>query len=82
MVGPGSGVAPFRAFLREIGAAAASGARRTGHVRLYFGCRRADEDYLYREEFEGYLKAGTLTSLRCAFSREQPEKCASSRLEQ
>jgi hypothetical protein len=45
MVGPGTGVAPFRAFLRHLGARGAP--PRAGHVRLYFGCRRADEDFIY-----------------------------------
>ena len=72
MVGPGTGVAPFRAFLQEM--RAGGGGRRTGPSRLYFGCRRPDEDYLYREELAGYLADGTLSSLRLAFSREQAAK--------
>lgn len=73
MIGPGTGIAPFRAFLQEM-AAAPTGAQRTGHVRLYFGCRREGEDYLYREELESYVKSGTLSSLRLAFSRAQAAK--------
>ena len=83
MVGPGTGVAPFRAFLQQMragsgacagggaGGGADNGAPRAGHTRLYFGCRRADEDYLYREELSGYLADQTLSSLRVAFSRAQ-----------
>ena len=74
MVGPGTGVAPFRAFLQQIAAESASGAPRTGPTWLYFGCRREDEDYLYREELEGHLRAGALARLRLAFSRAQPAK--------
>lgn len=41
---------------------------------LYFGCRKRDEDYLYREELEQYLADGTLSKLYLAFSRDQAEK--------
>merc|ERR1711906_27766 len=61
MVGPGTGVAPFRSLLRHL-SASDTRTPRPGHVRLYFGCRRSDEDFLYEEEFRGYLKAGTLWS--------------------
>jgi sulfite reductase alpha subunit-like flavoprotein len=79
MVGPGTGIAPFRAFLQEMRAArgaAGGGAAppRTGPTRLYFGCRRDGEDYLYTEELAGYVADGTLSSLRLAFSREQAAK--------
>ena len=72
MVGPGTGIAPFRAFLRHLGASGAP--VRTGPVRLYFGCRRPDEDYLYEDELQGHLSKGSLTSLRVAFSRAQEKK--------
>lgn len=72
MVGPGTGLAPFRAFLQEMAAPGATS--RTGHVKLYFGCRRPNEDYLYQQELEGYLNGGTLSSLRIAFSRAQANK--------
>ena len=74
MVGPGTGIAPFRAFLHEMRAARRAGAGRTGHVRLYFGCRRRDEDYLYEAELAEFVADGTLSALRVAFSRETASK--------
>lgn len=44
-----------------------------GDTILYFGCRKKDEDYLYKEELEVYINNGTLI-LHTAFSREQPQK--------
>jgi sulfite reductase (NADPH) flavoprotein alpha-component len=69
MVGPGTGVAPFRAFLQD---RVASGAR--GKNWLFFGDQKREQDFLYREEFEKYLLDGTLTRLDVAFSRDQKEK--------
>ena len=71
MVGPGTGIAPFRAFLRELSTAAVP---RPGHVRLYFGCRRPEEDYLYEGELAEHLRSGALSSLRVAFSRSKAQK--------
>ncbi len=69
MVGPGTGIAPFRAFLEE---RAATGAR--GKNWLFFGDQRATTDFLYREELFTLKSAGILTHLDLAFSRDQPEK--------
>jgi sulfite reductase (NADPH) flavoprotein alpha-component len=69
MVGPGTGVAPFRAFLQE---RAVTGGR--GRSWLFFGDQRRDHDFLYREEFEKWLLDGVLTRLDTAFSRDQAEK--------
>jgi len=81
MVGPGTGVAPFRGFLqrrrRALAARAAAGveaAPPAGEAWLFFGCRSSEEDYLYREDLEGFAGDGTLTRLELAFSREQAEK--------
>ena len=51
MVGPGSGVAPFRGFIQERAAQAEAG-ENVGQTILFYGCRRASEDYLYRDEWE------------------------------
>ncbi|MGV3533156.1 MAG: sulfite reductase subunit alpha [Chthoniobacteraceae bacterium] len=69
MVGPGTGIAPFRAFLEE---RRVSGA--TGLNWLFFGDQRAATDFLYREELESMRADGHLSRLDLAFSREQPEK--------
>jgi sulfite reductase (NADPH) flavoprotein alpha-component len=69
MVGPGTGVAPFRAFLQE---RAASGA--SGKSWLIFGNQKREFDFLYRGEIEGYHRRGVLTRLDLAFSRDQAHK--------
>jgi sulfite reductase (NADPH) flavoprotein alpha-component len=69
MVGPGTGIAPFRAFLEE---RRATGAK--GKNWLFFGDQKKAVDYLYEEEFEAMLKEGLLTKLDTAFSRDQAEK--------
>jgi len=69
MVGPGTGIAPFRAFLHE---RRASGA--TGPNWLFFGEQRAATDFYYREELEQMFSDGHLTKLCTAFSRDQAEK--------
>jgi sulfite reductase (NADPH) flavoprotein alpha-component len=69
MVGPGTGVAPFRGFLQEREALAAS-----GRNWLMFGHRNYLHDFLYQLEWQDWLKDGLLTRLDVAFSRDQPEK--------
>ena len=69
MVGPGTGIAPFRAFLQD---RKASGA--TGKNWLFFGDQKAAYDYLYREELEGLQAEGLLSRLDVAFSRDQEAK--------
>lgn len=69
MIGPGSGVAPFRGFIQE---RAAVGAR--GRNWLFFGARRFACDFLYQIEWQRALKQGTLTRLDLAFSRGASDK--------
>ncbi len=69
MVGPGTGVAPFRAFLQE---RKVLGAR--GKTWLFFGSQRESSDYFYRDEFEAFQKEGYLTRIDTAFSRDQAQK--------
>ena len=69
MVGPGTGVAPFRSFVEE---RAANGDK--GRMWLIFGDRRQAHDFLYQDEWRHHLRNGTLTRLDVAFSRDQPER--------
>jgi sulfite reductase (NADPH) flavoprotein alpha-component len=69
MVGPGTGVAPFRAFVQERRATSAS-----GRSWLFFGDRSFTHDFLYQLEWQDALKDGSLSRMDVAFSRDQPEK--------
>ncbi|MSU48572.1 MAG: sulfite reductase subunit alpha [Opitutus sp.] len=69
MIGPGTGVAPFRAFMQD---RVASGA--TGRNWLFFGDQKRSADFLYEEEWQQYLAARKLTRLDTAFSRDQAGK--------
>ena len=69
MVGPGTGIAPFRAFLQEREFRKAS-----GQNWLFFGDRNADTDFIYQDELEIMQKNGVLNRLDLAFSRDQQEK--------
>lgn len=69
MVGPGTGIAPFRAFLEQREMDKASGPN-----WLFFGDQRRACDFLYEEEFLAWQKAGLLTKLSTAFSRDQAHK--------
>src|SRR5881409_4477682 len=69
MIGPGTGVAPFRAYLQE---RQATGAK--GKNWLFFGSQHQKCDFAYGEEFEAFKKEGLLTRLDCAWSRDQAGK--------
>jgi sulfite reductase (NADPH) flavoprotein alpha-component len=69
MIGPGTGVAPFRAFLQERRARGDQGKN-----WLFFGEQHAASDFYYRDELQGMQHDGLLTQLSLAFSRDQAEK--------
>ena len=69
MVGPGTGVAPFRAFVQERRATEAK-----GRNWLFFGDRTFTHDFLYQLDWQDALKDGSLTHMDIAFSRDRPDK--------
>ncbi len=69
MIGPGTGIAPFRAFLEERQATGASGKN-----WLFFGDQQRASDFLYEEQLAGWQQSGHLARLDLAFSRDQKEK--------
>ncbi|WP_201832671.1 diflavin oxidoreductase [Microvirga zambiensis] len=69
MIGPGTGIAPFRAFAQERRAIGAS-----GKSWLFFGDRRYTDDFLYQLEWQDALKDGSLSRIDLAFSRDTPQK--------
>ncbi len=69
MVGPGTGVAPFRAFLQDRQATGANGKN-----WLFFGAQKQQCDFYYKDEFERFKQDGILTRLDCAWSRDQAHK--------
>lgn len=69
MVGPGTGIAPFRAFLQEREAQGAE-----GNNWLFFGNPHFTQDFLYQVEWQRYVKSGLLNKISLAFSRDQAEK--------
>lgn len=73
MVGPGTGLAPFRGFIQERVERARGGVK-LGPAHLFFGCREPEKDYIYREELEAARAAGTIATLSVAFSRVSATK--------
>lgn len=75
MVGPGTGIAPFRGFMQERAIQKRDG-RDVGKTLLFFGCRRSDEDFMYKDEWPTYFQdlAENGSRMITAFSREQPQK--------
>lgn len=69
MIGPGTGIAPFRSFLAERDATGA-----TGKNWLFFGDQHFTTDFLYQTEIQTWIQTGVLTKVNTAFSRDQQEK--------
>ena len=69
MIGPGTGIAPYRSFLAERDALGA-----TGKNWLFFGEQHFASDFLYQTELQNWFETGVLTKINLAFSRDQPEK--------
>lgn len=69
MIGPGTGVAPFRSFLAERDATGAN-----GRNWFFFGEQHFTTDFLYQTEIQNYVETGVLTKIDLAFSRDQQEK--------
>ena len=74
MIGPGTGVAPFRAFMQERDALGVGGGGSGGRSWLFFGDQRYTHDFLYQLEWQDLLARGLLTRLDVAFSRDQDAK--------
>lgn len=68
MIAAGTGVSPFVGFLQE-----REMLKSKAEAHLFFGCRHADQDFIYRDVFEGYEKSGVITKLHVAFSRQGEE---------
>ena len=69
MIGPGTGIAPFKAMLEEREVTKAP-----GQSWLFFGAQRSQYDFLYRDLLESWVRSGTLSQLDCAWSRDQAHK--------
>lgn len=74
MIGPGTGVAPFVAFLQQRYLVQRNTGAVFGKTWLFFGCRYSDRDYLYKESLASFLECGILSELFTSFSRENKTK--------
>ena len=77
MIGPGTGIAPMRALMQERSYQRKNkswGKQTAGKNVLYFGCKSAQQDYIYEDELKYFEQEGTLNKLRVAFSRQTEKK--------
>lgn len=74
MIGPGTGLAPFRGFVQERAFHKRQG-KEVGDLVLFFGCRQPDVDFIYQNELEQFEAEGVISQLNVAFSRLTTEKC-------
>lgn len=75
LIGPGTGIAPFRGFVRERVTMKDSSEAEIGKTMVFFGCRNSNEDFLYKEEWPQYAKKlGDAFEMFTAFSREDPSQ--------
>lgn len=74
MIGPGTGIAPMRALLQDRKHQSEQKQGENMHNVLYFGCKKEELDYIYRDELEGYHSEGVLRDLHLAFSRKDPKQ--------
>ena len=72
-VGPGTGVVPYIGFLQDREVERKQGQERAP-AYLFFGCRRKDVDYIYRQDLEEWERSGVLTKLNLALSREPTQR--------
>ena len=70
MIGPGTGIAPFRGFVQER-LAVAKGGKPVGPTMLFFGCQNEAKHFMYRDELEQAKNQGVLSHLYTAYSRDQ-----------
>lgn len=73
MIGPGTGVAPFRAFMHEAAHLKKQG-HDVGELVLFFGCRNKEIDFIYKDEIDQHIESKTLSKFHVAFSRDTNKK--------